>query len=98
MFFNELFGTFLFVLIILSVTDKRNGTTRPIEVNAAIIGISVGIVSFSFGGNTGSAINPARDFSPRLFTLISGYGTSVFTSSNFYFWIPVFAPLGMYLK
>ena len=50
MFFNELFGTFLLVLVILSVTDKRNGKTRPIEVNAAIIGITVGIVSFSFGG------------------------------------------------
>ena len=55
--------------------------------------MTAGIVSFSFGGNTGAAINPARDFAPRLFTLICGYGPSVLFANNFYFWIPIFAPL-----
>ena len=30
----------------------------------------------SFGLNAGSAVNPARDFSPRLFTLIAGWEDS----------------------
>ena len=82
----------MFVLLILSITDKRNGP-RQIEVNATLIGITAGIVSFSFGGNTGAAINPARDFAPRLFTLMCGYGPSVFITNSYYFWIPIFAPL-----
>src|SRR6266571_2089158 len=46
----------------------------------------------SFGLNTGYAINPARDFGPRLFiALVSGGGS--FAANNYYFWIPIVAPL-----
>ena len=91
-FTNELFGTFLLILLILSITDKRNGS-RPVEANALLIGLTAGIISFSFAGNTGGAINPARDFMPRLFTSLCGYGTNVFTANNFFFWIPIVAPM-----
>lgn len=38
------------------------------------------------------AINPARDFGPRLFSAIV-YGSEVFTSGNYYFVVPIFAPV-----
>ena len=59
-------------------------------------------VGTSFGANTGYAINPARDFGPRLFAFIAGYGQVAlpgtfnngagFSFSN-YFWIPIIGPL-----
>ena len=44
------------------------------------------------GYNCGFPINPARDFSPRFFTLCVGYGTEVFSANNHYFWVPIIGP------
>ncbi|HBE26553.1 MAG TPA: aquaporin, partial [Ktedonobacter sp.] len=38
------------------------------------------------------AINPARDFGPRLWVAIVSGGAS-FSADNYYFWIPIVAPL-----
>jgi hypothetical protein len=37
-------------------------------------------IGIAFGHNCGYAINPARDFAPRLFTLMAGFGTDTFRS------------------
>ncbi|KFV03968.1 Aquaporin-10, partial [Tauraco erythrolophus] len=41
----------------------------------------------------GSPINPARDFGPRLFTYVAGWGSEVFSRGNGWWWVPVVAPL-----
>ncbi|RAW20917.1 hypothetical protein PC110_g22640, partial [Phytophthora cactorum] len=50
-------------------------------------------LGMAFGMNTGYAVNPARDFGPRLFTFCAGWGSKVFTTRNYYFWIPIVADL-----
>lgn len=44
-----------------------------------MIGLLVVAIGATYGYNCGYAINPARDFSPRLFTYCAGWGTKVFT-------------------
>ena len=86
-FISEYLITFILIFSLL-VLDRNSFVDglKPIVVGGLIFTLGV-----SFGGVTGAALNPARDFGPRLaylLLLIPGKG-----SSNFkYGWIPVLAP------
>lgn len=48
----------------------------------------------AWGTNAGYAINPARDFGPRLASFLTGYGGAWRDQyGNFYFWVPILGPL-----
>src|SRR6266567_4377003 len=87
-FCDEFVGTALLVGLIFAITDGRN---QPVQanLNPLIIGFLIVAIGASFGLNTGYAINPARDFGPRLWMAIVSGGASL-TS---YTWIPIVAPL-----
>lgn len=88
-FMDEFVGTALLVGLIFAIVDGRN---QPVQgnINPLIIGLLIVAIGASFGRNTGYAINPARDFGPRLWITIVGGGTNSF---NWYTWIPIVAPL-----
>jgi len=90
-FGDEFIGTALLVGLIFAITDGRN---QPVQgnINPLIIGLLIVAIGASFGLNTGYAINPARDFGPRLWIAIVSGGASL-SVNNFYFWIPIVAPL-----
>jgi glycerol uptake facilitator protein len=87
-FCDEFIGTALLVGLIFAIIDARN---QPVQanLNPLIIGLLIVAIGASFGLNTGYAINPARDFGPRLWIAIVSNGGSL-TS---YTWIPIVAPL-----
>jgi len=87
-FCDEFIGTALLVGLIFAIVDGKN---QPVQanLNPFIIGLLIVAIGASFGLNTGYAINPARDFGPRLWIAIVSGGAS-FTS---YWWIPIVAPL-----
>ena len=90
-FGDEFIGTALLVGLILVIVDARN---QPVQsnLNPLIIGLLIVAIGASFGLNTGYAINPARDFGPRLWiAIVSGGGS--FSVNNYYFWVPIVAPL-----
>jgi len=90
-FGDEFLGTALLVGLILVIVDARN---QPVQsnLNPLIIGLLIVAIGASFGLNTGYAINPARDFGPRLWiALVSNFQS--FSADNYYFWVPIVAPL-----
>jgi len=50
-------------------------------------------IGMSFGGMHGYAINPARDFGPRLFTVLAGFKNNGLTDGSGVFWVPIVGPV-----
>src|SRR5438128_6060576 len=80
-FIDQIVGTALLVAGIFGITDDRNAPA-PKGLAPVIVGLLVVAIGMAFGFNAGYAINPARDFGPRLFTAIAGWGGSVFTAAK----------------
>ena len=85
---SEILGTMvlIFGLMFIGTNDFADG------LNPLVVGGLIVVIGMAQGGSTGYAINPARDFGPRLmhFLLpIKGKGDSNWA----YSWIPVVGPL-----
>ena len=90
-FIDQVVGTALLVGVILGITDTRNSPV-PAGLAPVVVGLLVVVIGTSFGFNAGYAINPARDFGPRLFTFVAGWGGAVFSAGNAWWWVPIVAP------
>ncbi|XP_067305796.1 aquaporin-10-like [Pseudorasbora parva] len=91
-FLDQVVGTAMLMLCILPLNDKRNAPAPEALLPPIVATVVLGI-SMSMSANCGAAINPARDFGPRLFTFTAGWGTEVFTCYDYFFWIPLVAPM-----
>jgi len=89
-FIIETFMSALFMFCTKGMTDSRYNFSS--HVKSLGIGLSLGVISLSLGSLTQFSLNPARDFAPRIFTLLAGWGTETFTSNGYYFWIPIVGP------
>ena len=90
-FIDQVVGTALLFGVILGITDDRNAPA-PKGLVPVVVGLLVVLIGATFGFNAGYAINPARDFGPRLFTAVAGWGGEVFTAGHSWWWVPVIAP------
>jgi glycerol uptake facilitator protein len=91
-FFDQVVGTALLLGMILAVGDKFNA---PPGSNLApiVIGLIVVAIGISFGGMYGYAINPARDFGPRLFAVVAGFKNNGLTDGTGAWLPPVVGPM-----
>ena len=89
---DQIIGTMFLVLVIFALTDTRN---QPPHSNLApvVVGLVVAGIGMSFGANAGYAVNPARDFGPRFFAWLAGWGGVALPGANNYFWIPIIGPV-----
>ena len=89
-FVDQVVGTALLMLGIFAISDRRNA--GPAAGGPVLVAGLVAVIGMSFGHNAGYAINPARDFGPRLFTALAGWGGDVFRAGNGWWWVPIVAP------
>lgn len=85
-FLSETIATFVFVFCLLNLGDFDKG------LNPFIVGVLIMVVGQALGGTTGFALNPARDWSPRLaYTILPVPNKG---SANWgYAWVPMVGPI-----
>lgn len=96
--FSEIYGTFFLVFAIFFIAKPSLQIEGVDQIQYGIgaldalpVGILVWVIGMSLGGTTGYAINPARDFGPRLvYAIIRRKQNNANWS---YAWIPVVGPL-----
>ncbi|MGW6194870.1 MIP/aquaporin family protein [Kribbella sp. NPDC055110] len=92
-FRDQIIGTAILMFVILAITDLRN-TSPAANLAPFIVGLLVVGIGMAWGTNAGYAINPARDFGPRVASLITGYGGALKDQfGDVYFWVPIVAPI-----
>ena len=89
---DQTIGTALLVLMVLAIIDERNQQPGA-NLTPVLIGAVVVAIGMSFGGMHGYAINPARDFGPRLFTAVAGFKNNGLTDGPKVFWVPIVGPI-----
>jgi len=88
----SIIATFILVTAIMAVTDQKNLPAPP-----GMVPICVGLAAMASGigyGFNGFALNPARDFAPRIFEAIL-FGSVPFRKRgqvDYFFWIPGLVP------
>lgn len=82
---DQIIATFALVFSVLVITGRK--AKLPDYLHPFMLGMLICGIVIAFGLNCGAALNPARDFSPRLFQLISGYGWKAFKPVNSFYWL-----------
>jgi glycerol uptake facilitator protein len=89
---DQTIGTALLLIMVMALTDERNQPPGA-NLTPVLVGATVVAIGMSFGGMHGYAINPARDFGPRLFTVVAGFKNNGLTDGGQVFWVPIVGPI-----
>ncbi|GHJ40731.1 MIP/aquaporin family protein [Streptomyces sp. TS71-3] len=94
---DQIVGTAFLVLFIVALIDLRNTAVKA-NLGPLLVGLVVAAIGISYGANAGYAINPARDFGPRLLAYAEGWSSLAFPGNmpgafSAYWWIPIVGPL-----
>jgi len=73
-FAAEMIGTAMLAFLVAAVTSNRNPERPTSAMQAVIIGVGVAAIISVIAPLTQAALNPARDFGPRLVSYFLGWG------------------------
>src|SRR2546427_2954947 len=90
---DQIIGTAILLFLVVAVTDLRNSSPAA-NLAPVVVGLIVVGIGMAWGTDAGYAINPARDFGPRLASFLTGYhGAFNDQFGNAYWWVPIVGPL-----
>lgn len=85
LFVSYTFATAHFVLLLVTSHEAKlvriPRSLRPFYLAAALC-----LILSAFSANGGPVLNPAQDFSPRLYIALFGWGSAAFNLYNFKYW------------
>ena len=94
--FTEAWATGVLVFVIFAFTDPHNTTVGsgkhkvPVPI---LIGATVMILISLYGPLTQAGLNPARDFGPRVFAALAGWGEVAIPGPKNGFWVYIVGPV-----
>lgn len=78
----EVLGTAILALVVFAVTDPRNSGAPAMNFAPVLIGLTVSALISILAPLTQACFNPARDFGPRLFAYVAGWGSVAIPGPN----------------
>ncbi|GIV98084.1 MAG: aquaporin [Herpetosiphonaceae bacterium] len=90
-YYAEIIGTFMLLLGVYAIVDNVRNVGPGANLWPFMVGMLVLSIGLSLGGPTGYAINPARDFGPRLYASLFAGDAEAFASA--YWLVPIIGPL-----
>ena len=91
-FLVEAFITTILMIAILAIGEEKNTNKPGANLQPLMVGLTIAIIGSAFGTLSGFAMNPARDFGPRLFSFLAGW-SNLGPVNAYYFLIPITAPI-----
>jgi glycerol uptake facilitator protein len=92
---TEVLCTAMLSLVVFGLTDPRNAVAPPTYLAPVFIGLTVAALISIAAPLTQACFNPARDFGPRLFSFLAGWGTAAMPGPNGsgFFTVYILAPI-----
>jgi glycerol uptake facilitator protein len=94
-FVAEILGTAVLALVVFAVSDNRNSAAPSAWFAPLVVGLTVAALISVTAALTQCCLNPARDFGPRLFTFVAGWGSAALPGPNGhgFFTVYILAPI-----
>lgn len=89
-FFVEVIGTLVLGLAVISLTDQANPARPSSQMAPVFIGLTVAALISVCAPMTQACFNPARDFGPRLFAALAGWGSVAWPVFADIHWLTVY--------
>ncbi len=89
-FVAEVIGTAILAMMVFSLTNERNAGAPQNNQAAIFIGLTVAILISVIAPLTQACFNPARDFAPRLFSALAGWGYVALPLGSDWGWLTVY--------
>ncbi len=89
-FVAELIGTLILAFVVFALTDERNRGQPAAGQAPVFIGLTVAALISVIAPLTQACFNPARDFGPRLFASLNGWGSAALPGQDNYSWLTVY--------
>ena len=89
-FIAELIGTLILGFVVFALTDERNRGQPAVGQAPIFIGLTVAALISVIAPLTQACFNPARDFGPRLFASLAGWGSVALPGQDSFSWLTVY--------
>ena len=81
-FLAEVVATAILAMVVFGMGDPRNPTAPPSYLAPVFVGLTVAALISVVAPLTQACFNPARDFGPRLFAYVAGWGSAAIPGPN----------------